>query len=55
MSTVETEARVATILPRDLREELERLARENERTLSGEFRLAIREHLERHAAAAAGR
>ncbi len=38
---------VGVILDRELREELERSARESERSVGAEIRVAIREHLER--------
>jgi hypothetical protein len=37
---------IAALVPDSMRSELERAARANERTLSGEIRLALREHLE---------
>jgi hypothetical protein len=37
---------IAALVPLSMRAELERSARANERTLSGEIRLALREHLE---------
>jgi TraY domain len=37
---------IAALVPPAMRAELERSARANERTLSGEIRLALREHLE---------
>lgn len=48
--------RDATVrIPLELREELEQLARENERSLAGECRVAMREHLARQAAGTAER
>jgi hypothetical protein len=37
---------IAALVPLSMRAELERSAAANERTLSGEIRLALREHLE---------
>ena len=37
---------IAALVPDSMRADLERAARANERTLSGEIRLALREHLE---------
>jgi hypothetical protein len=37
---------IAALVPPSMRAELERSAAANERTLSGEIRLALREHLE---------
>jgi len=42
----EDQALVQAWIPRATRDELERRARENERSVSGELRLAIREHLD---------
>jgi hypothetical protein len=39
-------ARLSVILPTSLRVELEQLAERNERPLSGEVRLALREHVQ---------
>jgi hypothetical protein len=43
-----SEAKVSLFLPQDLREGMEPVAREHDRSLSAEFRVAGREHLERH-------
>jgi predicted transcriptional regulator len=45
--TTETRATVSSQVPRALRAELERLAREGDRTLSAQVRRAIHEHLQR--------
>jgi len=37
---------IAALVPPSMRAELERSAAENERTLSGEIRLALRQHLD---------
>jgi TraY domain len=37
---------IAALVPPSMRAELERSARANERTLSGEIRLALKQHLE---------
>ena len=49
MRTTHTEPKVVVSVAVEpaLREELERLAREGDRTLSQQARIAIREHLER--------
>lgn len=46
MTRCETTATVPVRLPRDLRDRLEARAREGERSLAGEVRLALRRHLE---------
>jgi predicted transcriptional regulator len=46
-TALRADARVAAALPRELRRQLERLARRNDRSLSGEFRVALREHVAR--------
>jgi hypothetical protein len=43
---------ITALVPPSMRAELERSAAANERTLSGEIRLALREHLEDPAASA---
>ena len=49
MQTTTTEPRVVVSaqVPRGQREELERLARDGDRTLSQQVRIAVREHLAR--------
>ena len=41
---------IHAVVPTTLRKEVEAHAKEREQTLSGVVRLALREHLERHAA-----
>jgi hypothetical protein len=38
---------LSTWVPRDIETQMKLLAQENERSVSGEVRLAVREHLER--------
>ena len=50
MATKVQREHVNAFIDVDARRELERLAREGERSLSAEIRLALRTHIERHAA-----
>lgn len=44
-AAVEQEARLSVVVPADLKAEVEALARERERSVSAEIRVALREHL----------
>ena len=46
-TTVQEREHVNAFIDRDVRRQLERLARVNERSLSAEIRLALRAHVER--------
>ena len=46
-TTVQEREHVNAFIDRDVRRELERLARVNERSLSAEIRLALRAHVDR--------
>jgi predicted transcriptional regulator len=46
-TTLQEREHINAFIDRDVRRELERLARVNERSLSAEIRLALRAHVER--------
>jgi hypothetical protein len=53
MSTAQIQLNVA--VPSELREQLHEVARANDRSLAGEVRRVLREHVERESAAVAAR